>query len=84
MLYLYKQFFRHMECFNKKHHKIEELKVKIRKLGIKYPDLYGGIEHIPVYLGHKSYTLDKRTIYLCIRDKKKGETSTIENRHILP
>ena len=72
LIFVYKHVFRHLECFNKTHPKINELKNKILKLYEKYPDFYKGVPNIPIYLGDKSYTLDKKTIFMCIKIKKNG------------
>ena len=44
--------------------KIVQLKSKLR---VVIPD----IDKIPMYKGNKSYTLDKRKIYLCLRDENE-------------
>lgn len=56
-------YFRHYECFNSTDKKIKVLKEKLKNLDDR-------IIMIPIYKGSKSYTLDKKSIYLCLYDNK--------------
>ena len=81
LIFVYKHVFRHLECFNKTHPKINELKNKILKLYEKYPDFYKGVPNIPIYLGDKSYTLDKKN-YFYVHKKKKMDQKEVSYTQI--
>lgn len=69
-----------MEMFNKTHPRLELLKNKLKLLSDKYPELYGTMTQVPMYVGNKSYTIDKKTIFICIHDLKKEKENFSKER----